>query len=67
MYCLEALIGLMAPDRYCILNQLYDGANSLSSIKAMLLDAAATQLMDLQASAAYPQTINKLPSEEFQR
>ena len=31
------------------------------------MDAAATQLMDLQASATYPTTINKLPSEEFQK
>ena len=33
----------------------------------MLLDAASTQLMDLQASATYPIAIDKLPNEEFQK
>ena len=28
------------------------------------MDAAATQLMDLQAGATYPATVKKLPSEE---
>ena len=36
-------------------------------LKGCFLDAAATQLMDLQASVTYPTTINKLPSEEFQK
>ena len=36
-------------------------------LKGCFLDAAATQLMDLQAGATYPMAVNKLPSEEFQK
>jgi len=31
------------------------------------LEAAPTQLMDLQASVTYPASVEKLPNEEFQK
>ncbi len=65
---LEALIGLMVLTVIVslisfMMGQLYHR----QQLKGCFLDAAATQLMDLQASATYPTTINKLPSEEFQK
>ena len=65
---LEALIGLMVLTVIVslisfMMGQLYHR----QQLKGCFLDVAATQLMDLQASATYPTTINKLPSEEFQK
>ena len=65
---LEALIGLMVLTVIVSLisftvGQLYHQ----QQLKGCFLDAAATQLMDLQASATYPTTIDKLPNEEFQK
>ena len=31
------------------------------------MDAAATQLRDLQASVTYPASVEKLPNEDFQK
>ena len=65
---LEALIGLMVLSVIVSLisftvGQLY----RRQQLKGCFLDAASTQLMDLQASATYPTTIDKLPNEEFQK
>lgn len=65
---LEALIGLMVLSVIVSLisftvGQLYHR----QQLKGCFLDAASTQLMDLQASATYPITIDKLPNEEFQK
>ena len=65
---LEALIGLMVLSVIVSLisftvGQLY----RRQQLKGCFLDAAATQLMDLQASATYPKTVEKLPNEEFQK
>ena len=65
---LEALIGLMVLTVIVslisfMMGQLYHR----QQLKGCFLDAAATQLMDLQASATYPMAVNKLPSEEFQK
>ena len=65
---LEALIGLMVLTVIVslisfMMGQLYHR----QQLKGCFLDATATQLMDLQASVTYPTTINKLPSEEFQK
>ena len=65
---LEALIGLMVLTVIVslisfMMGQLYHR----QQLKGCFLDAAATQLMDLQSSATYPMAVNKLPSEEFQK
>ena len=65
---LEALIGLMVLTVIVSLisftvGQLYHQ----QQLKGCFLDAAATQLMDLQASSTYPTTIDKLPNEKFQK
>ena len=65
---LEALIGLMVLTVIVSLisfmvGQLYHR----QQLKGCFLDAAATQLMDLQASATYPTTIDKLPNEELKK
>ena len=65
---LEALIGLMVLSVIVSLisftvEQLY----RRQQLKGCFLDAAATQLMDLQASSTYPTTIDKIPYEEFQK
>ena len=65
---LEALVGLMVLTVIVslisfMMGQLYHR----QQLRGCFLDAAATQLMDLQASVTYPTTINKLPSEEFQK
>ena len=65
---LEAMIGLMILTVIVSLlsfmvGQLYHR----QQLKGCFLDAAATQLMDLQASATYPIAIDKLPNEEFQK
>ena len=65
---LEALIGLMVLTVIVSLisftvGQLYHQ----QQLKGCFLAAAATPLMDLQASATYPTTIDKLPNEKFQK
>lgn len=65
---LEALIGLMVLTVIVslisfMMGQLYHR----QQLKGCFLDAAAAQLMDLQASATYPTTIDKLPNEGFQK
>ena len=65
---LEALVGLMVLTIIVslisfMIGQLYHR----QQLKGCFLDAAATQLMDLQSSATYPMAVNKLPSEEFQK
>lgn len=65
---LEALIGLMVLTVIVslisfMMGQLYHR----QQLKGCFLDAAATQLMDLQASATYPTTIDKLPSAELKK
>ena len=65
---LEAMIGLMILTVIVsllsfMMGQLYHR----QQLKGCFLDAAATQLMDLQASATYPKTVEKLPNEEFQK
>ena len=65
---LEALIGLMVLTVIVslisfMMGQLYHR----QQLKGCFLDAAATQLMDLQASATYPTNVEKLPSEEYQK
>ena len=65
---LEALIGLMVLSVIVSLisftvGQLYHR----QQLKGCFLEAASTQLMDLQASATYPIAIDKLPNEEFQK
>ena len=65
---LEALIGLMVLTVIVslisfMMGQLYHR----QQLKGCFLDAAATQLMDLQASATYPAAVEKLPNEEFQK
>ena len=65
---LEAMIGLMILTVIVSLlsfmvGQLYNS----QQLKGCFLDAAATQLMDLQASATYPAAVEKLPNEEFQK
>lgn len=65
---LEALVGLMVLTIIVslisfMIGQLYHR----QQLKGCFLDAAATQLMDLQAGATYPMAVNKLPSEEFQK
>lgn len=65
---LEALIGLMVLTVIVslisfIMGQLYHK----QQLKGCFLDAAATQLMDLQASATYPATVEKLPNDEFRK
>ena len=65
---LEAMIGLMILTVIVSLlsfmvGQLYHR----QQLKGCFLDAAASQLMDLQASATYPKTVEKLPNEEFQK
>ena len=62
---LEAMIGLMILTVIVSLlsfmvGQLYHR----QQLKGCFLDAAATQLMDLQASATYPATVEKLSKEE---
>ena len=62
---LEALIGLMVLTVIVslisfMMGQLYHR----QQLKGCFLDAAATQLMDLQASATYPATVEKLSKEE---
>ena len=62
---LEALIGLMVLTVIVslisfMMGQLYHR----QQLKGCFLDAAATQLMDLQASASYPATVEKLSKEE---
>ena len=62
---LEALIGLMVLTVIVslisfMMGQLYHR----QQLKGCFLDAAATQLMDLQASATYPATVEKLSTEE---
>ena len=62
---LEAMIGLMILTVIVSLlsfmvGQLYHR----QQLKGCFLDAAATQLMDLQASATYPTTVEKLSKEE---
>lgn len=62
---LEAMIGLMILTVIVSLlsfmvGQLYHR----QQLKGCFLDAAATQLMDLQASATYPATVEKLSREE---
>lgn len=65
---LEALIGLMVLTVIVslisfMMGQLYHR----QQLKGCFLDAAATQLMDLQASATYPTSIDKLPNEEMKK
>ena len=65
---LEALIGLMVLTVIVslisfMMGQLYHR----QQLKGCFLDAAADQLMDLQASATYPTTIEKLPNEESKK
>ena len=65
---LEALIGLMVLTVIVslisfMMGQLYHR----QQLKGCFLDAATTQLMDLQASATYPTTIDKLPNEELKK
>ena len=65
---LEALVGLMVLTVIVslisfMIGQLYHR----QQLKGCFLDAAAAQLMDLQASATYPMAVNKLPSEEYQK
>ena len=65
---LEALIGLMVLTVIVslisfMMGQLYHR----QQLKGCFLDAAATQLMDLQANATYPVAVEKLPNEEFQK
>ena len=65
---LEAMIGLMVLTVIVslisfMMGQLYHR----QQLKGCFLDAAATQLMDLQASATYPKIVEKLPSEEFKK
>ena len=62
---LEAIIGLMVLTVIVslisfMMGQLYHR----QQLKGCFLDAAATQLMDLQASATYPGTVEKLSKEE---
>ena len=62
---LEALIGLMVLTVIVslisfMMGQLYHR----QQLRGCFLDAAATQLMDLQASATYPATVKKLSKEE---
>ena len=62
---LEAIIGLMILTVIVslisfMMGQLYHR----QQLKGCFLDAAATQLMDLQASATYPATVEKLSKEE---
>lgn len=62
---LEAIIGLMVLTVIVslisfMMGQLYH----CQQLKGCFLDAAATQLMDLQASATYPATVEKLSKEE---
>ena len=62
---LEALVGLMVLTVIVslisfMMGQLYHR----QQLKGCFLDAAATQLMDLQASATYPATVEKLSTEE---
>ena len=62
---LEAMIGLMILTVIVSLlsfmvGQLYHR----QQLKGCFLDAAATQLMELQASATYPGTVEKLSKEE---
>ena len=65
---LEAMIGLMILTVIVSLlsfmvGQLYHR----QQLKGCFLDAAATQLMDLQASATYPASVEKLPNEDFKK
>lgn len=65
---LEALIGLMVLTVIVslisfMMGQLYHR----QQLRGCFLDAVATQLMDLQASATYPATVEKLPNDEFQK
>ena len=65
---LEALIGLMVLTVIVslfsfMMGQLYHR----QQLKGCFLDAAATQLMDLQAGATYPMAVEKLPKEEQQK
>ena len=65
---LEALIGLMVLTVIVslisfMMGQLYHR----QQLKGCFLDAAATQLMNLQASTTYPTTIDKLPNEELKK
>ena len=62
---LEAIIGLMVLTVIVslisfMMGQLYHR----QQLKGCFLDAATTQLMDLQASATYPATVEKLSKEE---
>ena len=62
---LEALVGLMVLTIIVslisfMIGQLYHR----QQLKGCFLDAAATQLMDLQASTTYPATVEKLSKEE---
>ena len=65
---LEALVGLMVLTVIVslisfMMGQLYHR----QQLKGCFLDAAATQLMDLQAGATYPTAVEKLPKEEQQK
>ena len=65
---LEALVGLMVLTVIVslisfMMGQLYHR----QQLKGCFLDAAATQLMDLQASATYPASVEKLPNKDFQK
>ena len=65
---LEALVGLMVLTVIVslisfMMGQLYHR----QQLKGCFLDAAAAQLMDLQESATYPTTIEKLPNEDFKK
>ena len=65
---LEALVGLMVLTVIVslisfMIGQLYHR----QQLKGCFLDAAAAQLMDLQASVTYPMAVNKLPSEDFKK
>ena len=65
---LEAMIGLMILTVIVSLlsfmvGQLYHR----QQLKGCFLDAAAMQLMDLQASATYPARVEKLPNEDFKK
>ena len=62
---LEAMIGLMILTVIVsLLSFMVVQLYHRQQLKGCFLDAAATQLMDLQASATYPATVEKLSKEE---
>ena len=58
---LEALIGLMVLSVVSLISFTVGQLYRRQQLKGCFLDAASTQLMDLQASATYPTTIDKIP------